>query len=193
MGRPRQVSDEQILSATRDRVFAEGPSVSLEVVAEELGVSVPALLKRFGSRRALMLAALRPPAPEWVDVVKRGPGEGSLELQLSEMFQLISDFFSKAIPCMTALRESGISMREVYTERPTRGLDAVARWLRLARDQGLVTATELETAAFAIVGALQARVFFAHLMKAPISPRAQREYITELASFFARALTPAHS
>ena len=96
MGRPRQISDEQILTAMRSCVLARGPNVALEVVAKELAVSVPALLKRFGNRQKLMLAALRPPdEPEWIAEVARGPGEGPLERQLLEMFERIFAFMSR--------------------------------------------------------------------------------------------------
>ena len=39
MPRPRQVTDEAILAATRDCVLERGPHVSLDVVAERLGVT----------------------------------------------------------------------------------------------------------------------------------------------------------
>ena len=63
MGRPRQITDEQILDTTRTCVLEHGAQVSLDVVAERLGVTAPALLKRFGCRQELMVNALRPPAP----------------------------------------------------------------------------------------------------------------------------------
>lgn len=61
MARPRQISDEQILTTMCSCVLSHGPQVSLDLVAKELGVTGPALLKRFGTREELMLRALRPP------------------------------------------------------------------------------------------------------------------------------------
>src|SRR5205809_765396 len=114
MGRPRQISDEQILATMRQRALAEGPNVSLDLVANELKVSTPALLKRFGNRQALMLAALRPPEdPEWLAVARRGPGDGPLEAQLVDLFERIFAFMAEAIPCQTVLRESGIPMQKL--------------------------------------------------------------------------------
>jgi AcrR family transcriptional regulator len=195
MGRPRQVSDEQILAVMRERVLAHGPSVSLDLVAEELDVSTPALLKRFGNRQALMLAALRPPEnPDWIQSLLEGPGEGSLEAQLTEIFSRIQAFVVEVAPCISALRESGIPLSAFFTKKqtPELGIRALQTWLDKARKQGLVTAreTETESAAFAILGALHHRAFHAHLMKRPFKAQAQREYATDLARLFARSLAP---
>ena len=74
MARPRQVTDEDILRAARDCALDHGPGVSMELVAERLGVTPPALLKRFGSRKALLLAALRPPDElPWMRALEAGP------------------------------------------------------------------------------------------------------------------------
>src|SRR5262245_56950630 len=109
MARPRQVSDEQILAQMRRVVLAHGPSASLELVAQALDVSVPALLKRFGSRQQLLVAALRPPeSPEWINQVAAGPTEAPFRQQLLDVFTQISDFMEEAVPCLTVLRESGI-------------------------------------------------------------------------------------
>jgi AcrR family transcriptional regulator len=193
MSRPRQVSDEQILAAMRKHVLAEGPSVPLDNVARSLKVSVPAVLKRFGSRQALMLAALRPEDdPAWVKSVQAGPDERPLQAQLLDMFTQISDFMELALPCLSALRESGIPPSQIFTnmDGPLRGLKAIQRWLSLARKRGLVTAPEVDTAAFAIIGSLQTRAFFSHMMKMKFSERDRRQYIQELAQLFARSLNP---
>lgn len=63
MTRPRTVTDQAILDAARHCAMERGPAVSLDVIAERVGVTSPALLKRFGSRQDLMIAALRPSDP----------------------------------------------------------------------------------------------------------------------------------
>lgn len=58
MGRPRQASDEDILKATFRAVARLGPArLTLRDVAREAGISAAALVQRFGSKRALLLAA----------------------------------------------------------------------------------------------------------------------------------------
>jgi AcrR family transcriptional regulator len=58
MARPRLVSDDAILDATR-RVLAEtGPAqLTLAAVGERAGLAAPTLMQRFGSKRGLLLAA----------------------------------------------------------------------------------------------------------------------------------------
>jgi AcrR family transcriptional regulator len=57
MSRPRTVSDEQILVATMKMMAKLGPvKLTLADVAEEAGLSPAALIKRFGSKRELLLA-----------------------------------------------------------------------------------------------------------------------------------------
>src|SRR5436309_2352946 len=77
-----------------------GPSVSLGLIAERLGVTQPALLKRFGSRRALLLAALcSHEEPEWVKALAADPDDRPLREQLDEILGRIATFFAEAVPC----------------------------------------------------------------------------------------------
>lgn len=56
--RPRQASDEDILKAAFRAIARLGPArLTLADVAREAGVSAAALVQRFGSKRALLLAA----------------------------------------------------------------------------------------------------------------------------------------
>lgn len=57
MGRPRTVTDDAILAATMRAMARRGPvELTLADVAEEVGLSPAALIKRFGSKRGLLLA-----------------------------------------------------------------------------------------------------------------------------------------
>src|SRR5688500_15706603 len=56
--RPRQNTDLQILQATFRAIARLGPAkMTLAAVAAEAGVSAASLVQRFGSKRALLLAA----------------------------------------------------------------------------------------------------------------------------------------
>ena len=58
--RPRQASDEDILKAAFRAIARLGPAkLTLADVAAEAGVSAAALVQRFGSKRALLLAAAK--------------------------------------------------------------------------------------------------------------------------------------
>jgi AcrR family transcriptional regulator len=192
MSRPRLVTDDQILTAMRRGVLARGARVPLEAVADELSVSVPALLKRFGTRRALMIAALKPPArPDWLEAIRRGPDARALETQLHEMFTRILNYLGEVVPCVAALRESGVPPERIFAKRsgPERAHEALRRWLELARERGLISATELDVVVHAMLGAVHGRAFFAHIRNQQPTARVQRDFVTELARFFTRALT----
>ncbi len=191
MARPRQITNEQILAAMKAAVLSFGPAVPLEQVASSIGVTGPALLKRFGSRQALMIEALRPPErPEWIENVLAGPTGAPLQSQLTTIFTGIAEFMADVVPCMSALRESGVSPQQIFskTRGPEAGLRALQQWMTAARAKGLIIANEAETAAFAMLGAIQMRAFLAHLMKQEFSAASQHRYLEELAAFFTRAL-----
>jgi AcrR family transcriptional regulator len=185
------VSDEQILESMRQHVLMHGVQVSLDVVAADLGVTAPALLKRFGSRQALLVAALRSRiTAEWVEAVNAGPTTGPLAKQLADLFAHISAYMHEAVPCVMALRESGLPREACFPDprQHERGLLAVRDWLERARGAGLVAASELDAAAYAIIGALQTRAFFSHLMQRKTTKRELRAYAEDLGRFFARGL-----
>lgn len=194
VARPRLISDEQILATMRASVLEHGPQVSLDVVAGQLNVTGPALLKRFGSRRALMIQALRPPeSPQLLSVLQRSPDTRPLDAQLEELLGALWDFITEVLPCIAALRESGIPHDEVFDvkrDSPGRFIKLLHRWLEQARDQGLVEGDVLEAAATAMLGAVQTRVFTAHVVKQPLTARHRREYLRDLTQFFTRALSP---
>jgi AcrR family transcriptional regulator len=167
MARPRVVSDEEILEAVREAVLNVGPHVSLDIVAERLGVTAPALLRRFGSRNDLLLAALRPDSrPPILDYIEAGPDARPLAEQLAELFTQASDFFATAVPALTALRESGIpvdALCRAPDAAPLRVLKALTGWIERAQKRRLLAVPDAQAAALAMLGSLQAPAFLRHL------------------------------
>lgn len=193
MARPRTITDEQILGTMRSSVLEHGPAVSLDLVAEKLGVTGPALLKRFGSRQKLMIEALKPPEiPTWVALHRELDGR-SLESQLESLFTHMWEFLSEAVPCVMALRESGIDdhlLQKAVGPGPLRGLNALVKWLELARAASLIASDDVETAAYTMMGALHMRTITTHLTRQSMATRHHRHHLRGLASFFAGALAP---
>ena len=69
MARPRGISDEDLLAAAQELLYEVGPAAfTLEKAAARAGVSAATLIKRFGSKRQLLLALNR----RWVASI--GPG-----------------------------------------------------------------------------------------------------------------------
>jgi AcrR family transcriptional regulator len=194
VARPRLISDDQILVSMRKNVLAHGAGVSLDVVAEELGVTAPALLKRFGSRQALFVKSLLPHRPpSWLKALDAGPDDQPLEAQLEAIFTEVAQFFGEMIPCMAALRQSDVThkdMSQYQKHGPTIGRDAFARWLERARTAGLVELEQPVMVANAVLGALWSQLFMAHLQMKQWSLREQKPYLKELARLFGRALCP---
>ncbi len=192
MARPRQITDEQILEATRSAVLQHGAQVSLDAVAQQLGVSAPALIKRYGSRNALLLAALRPDERALDALFAEPLDERPFVEQLAELLDGLSKYFARTMPCVMALRECGVAHDTIvqHIKRPMSVL-AIAgctRWLQATRDRGLVDGALIDTAATAIVGAVMTRQVSAHLSQSAPTRRSQLAHQRELATLFSRAL-----
>lgn len=194
MARPRTVSDDDILASTRRACMEFGARTSIDFIAEKLGISAPAILKRFGSKDRLLIKALSPPAePAWVHQVANGPDSRPLVQQLEEMFYLISSFFAEIIPCLSALRESGVDVHnvEAMQKAPLLGIEAIRVWLDEAQAAGLVHCEDADTAATAMLGSVQFHGFLSHIVRRTWSESAQRKYNRSLAELYAAAFAPA--
>ncbi|HJN76548.1 MAG TPA: helix-turn-helix domain-containing protein [Myxococcota bacterium] len=180
MSRPREVSDEEILDAAR-RVFIEhGPSVATSVVAKELGVSAPALFHRFGSKRALLIAALKPRRFPMFERMQEGfATDTSLEVQLLEIAEAFGRFAKELHPCMGMVRAAGITPEEIFASYdippPLRGMQAFCAFLQQAQDAGAIRPGPVLPMALAFVGGIQGPVFLSfHLGQEVIDMDAYR-------------------
>lgn len=195
MARPRQVTDEQILETAREAFIEGGPSVSTAVIAERLGVSQAALFKRFGTKEALLVAALVPPErPSWVRMVEGGPDDRPLTTQLVEIGMAVSAFFEELVPRIMTLRSHGVCPHELYREHetpaPVSGKRAMAAWLERARGRGLIRDVDPETAAMLFLGSLHMRAFLHHIEGTPSDERPLEDQVTRLVDMLCRGLEP---
>lgn len=194
MSRPRRVSDEEILDAVRGAVREEGPHVSLDLVADRLGVTAPALFRRFRSRNDLLLAALRPEErPPFVAHLDAGPDDRAIDVQLDDLLNRIGTFLATALPCMTALRESGIPLAQLHATfedpPPLRAARALAGWLERARARGLVAVDDVHMTATAMLGAVQAPIFLRHLAN-ETGPWDAKGFAQQLTDLLLRGVAP---
>ncbi|MFO0727788.1 MAG: TetR/AcrR family transcriptional regulator [Myxococcota bacterium] len=192
MGRPRQVTDEQILTATRQVVLERGPQVSLDAVAQELGVTSPALLKRFGNRQTLLVEALRPNMDQLERLFQEPIDARPFVDQLDDLLERLSRYFRSMFPCLMALRESGIPREEfesmVKLPPHVAAVRSMEAWLGGMEERGFIRTDATETVAMAIVGAISTRTITHHFAAKFRLTRTQREYQRELAELFASAL-----
>jgi AcrR family transcriptional regulator len=194
MARPREVTDEAILEAAR-RVFLEhGPAVATSVIAKELGVSAPTLFHRFGNKRALMIAALRP---------KRGPvlldggydAARSVEAQLLDVAQRFVAFFLSMSREMATLAAAGISPSDIFGSYegeppPVQTLRRLSEWFVQAQEAGAVQPGDAFAMAMAFMGGVQAPNFL-RMTCGQHAPEqcAPQHYLPIFVRIFARGVT----
>ncbi|TNE87281.1 MAG: TetR/AcrR family transcriptional regulator [Deltaproteobacteria bacterium] len=159
---------EVILSAAR-RVFrTKGCHATVDEVASEVGISGPALFKRFGTKQALMLEALRPTAPtDWLAAVRQGPDGRPIREQLVEISTELASWMDDIVPAMAILRAAGHSPEFIHAEyglpKPTIMLRDLAGWLARAAEGDRLRVEEPVVAAMTWLGSLQVRAFMTHL------------------------------
>ena len=174
MARPRQVSDEDILSAARTVFLEHGPSASTQSVADAVGLSQPALFKRFGTKAEMMLKALLPKrGPEWMLWVESGPVAGvDGRDQLVELLTRVNAFFTEFAPCFGMLHASGIAHNDVMARfdepPPRRAHRLISEWLERAADMGLMRPSSFNSVALALIGAVHSRVMLEHMVQLPV-------------------------
>lgn len=198
MGRPRQVLDEEILVAARACFIEHGASVSTETIASRLGVSGPALLKRFGSKRELLKAAFAVGvAPPWLPLVEGGPDARDFPEQLREVALAIDDFFRKMVPAFSLLREAGITPEEIRgkeeTARPVQVQQAMASWFRRAQERGFLRPGDPIVMASVFLAGVQYRYFLAHVTQQSVPTEQEDPWIERLLDILWRGVGPAGS
>jgi AcrR family transcriptional regulator len=196
MGRPRQVLDEEILVAARACFIEQGAAVSTEVIAARLGVSGPALLKRFGSKRELLKAAFAvPETPGWLRVLEAGPDERPLPEQLHELARAIDAFFREIVPGLAVLREAGIGPEEWRGGRdkppqPVRSHLALAGWMRRAQEQGRLRRADPEVMGSLFMAGIQHRYFLAHVSGQSVPEEETDPWLERMVDVFWRGVEP---
>lgn len=155
--RPRSVSDDDILAAARVCLFARGPSATIEEIAKRVGVSGPAVLKRFGSKEKLVMRALVSEAPP---DLSHGPEPGDLRPQLLRVLLHIERMLRQAAPALATMRAGGANVSQWIVNAPPRlARRHVRAWLEQARHSHGLTHPDLETASDLLCSLVEARGF----------------------------------
>lgn len=151
MARPRETTDEDILSAARRCFLAEGAQVSATRIAGEIGVSHTTLFNRFGSKEGLLIAALGPPdVLPWAADLDSGPDKRPITAQLVEIGHVISGYFQEIAAGFSVLQAAGISRERVFEGRtteptPVQAFKALSSWLRRAQEAGRIGLCDVDT------------------------------------------------
>jgi AcrR family transcriptional regulator len=153
------VSDEAILDAARTCLLARGPSATVGEIAARLGVSGPAILKRFGTKENLVARALLSEAPP---DLSQGPEPGPLRPQLVAVLLHIERLLLEAVPRVATLRAGGVKASQwLSRNHPRMARRSLLGWLECARRSHDLSHRDLEAAADLLVSLVEARGFLA--------------------------------
>ncbi len=193
MARPQTISDSEIAGAAREAFLAHGAKTAVAQIADRLGVSAAALFQRVGSKAQLMLLALAPELPPTMDNLAAGPAlDRPIGVQLHEhLFELLT-FLQSVIPSLIVLRAAGLFPPPKRKTQAAKA-DAKARpptpqelrqllgaWLAEAKQQGRVDVKNPQVCAEALLGAMEARCFNAHLGGPDYVRGDDRTFLTDL-------------
>ncbi len=182
MARPRQFTDEQILDVARDVFLREGAQVSTQKIADELGISQPALFKRFGNKETLLLRALLPQQiPAVINAIGEGPDPRPIPDQLVEIGTRTLALLRDLIPRIQVLKSAGIEPVEHLGHRgeppPLRHRRLTTEWLRKAHVAGRVSDHDFAAVAALLLGALHARIFMDMHAPGLTDTKSDEEYV----------------
>ncbi|MFH2006947.1 MAG: TetR/AcrR family transcriptional regulator [bacterium] len=194
MGRPRTVTNAQILRAAREIFIEQGPRAPTAVIAERLGLSQAALFKRFGTKEELLMAAVRPPPPPWLAQVQQGPDERPIPEQLKELGVQIAEFMDDLVPRMGVLHAAGIDPRKMMESDdvppPIQNFASLKDWFRRAQAAGRIGPGKPETITLSFLGALNASAFFKHLARVSIGIPDREVLVDDLVELLWRSIAP---
>lgn len=145
MARPRTVSDEDILAAARAVFLEHGAQASASQIAQAVGLSGPALFKRFGTKEKLFVRAMAPAnMPAWVLHCQAGPDDRPIRDQLQDIGEQIQGFFVMMLPRMATLHGSGCmdkAFDHFPVPPPVAAFSALTHWFEVAMETGRIRST----------------------------------------------------
>ena len=163
MPRPPLVQTEEMIKVARTQFTSDGHTASVHAIARELGLSHSALLQRFGSKRASLVQAMKPPSDfPWPKEFLTGlPDQFEHALMhLRDTCEMMCSFFREYVPCMHVLEASGVQSHEVFHDGvplPLRACDVIASWVERGQKKGIFGPCDPATFALTLVGAMHSR------------------------------------
>lgn len=196
MSRPRSFTDEAILDAAKAIFLAEGPTGTVEAIADRVGCSVATVFKRFTTKEALMITALAPPPPvRLLQLVGEGPDASrAIDVQLLTVLTELIEWMGSVVPGVAVLRMAGFTPREVFSRLglpgPPKYIEELAAWLRRCHEAKLLEVDAPEAAAVALFGAAQVRAFLNHLEPGRTHTDSVAEYAASVSDLLLVGMLP---
>lgn len=195
MGRPKQVTDEQILKVARELFLKEGYSVSTATIARTLGVSEATLFKRFSTKLELFKAAMGFPKFDIDGVRARFYKNKDTKQGLIEAVEEIIKFQTELLPMILRLLSvpSGISIDSIKgnpDSPPLKMTRLVAEFLAELDDKGLISINDPLITAKVILGATHNFAYLHLLLQDEFKKEEVRRFARELIELLWNGIAP---
>jgi AcrR family transcriptional regulator len=196
MVRPKQMSDKELLEIALECFLEHGANVSAQVIADKVGISQPALFKRFGTKEELFLQAVVPsddfPVIEWIDA---SPSSDPFQPQLVQMLEQVWEMLKWVMPRVRLLRESrlprGTAMSRYKTPPPVMLIRSIAGFIERAQEQGLVRPNlNPQFVSQWIFGALMGQFYLSETIGGKINLRDNTPFIKSTVDFLVHGIKP---
>lgn len=192
--RPRTISNQQILESAKRCFLQQGPHASMELIAEDLGVSSQAVLKRFGSKQKLILAAMAPEEARWIPLVESGPDNRPIRQQLTELLEELATFFVQIARQISVLRFSGIDPRDLmsrYDEAPPlRDIRVLGAWLNRAAERKLIRPIDSNAMAMMMLTSMHGPAMLTDMLGKHPTGHSQSDYVNFVVDILLQGLEP---
>ncbi|MEA2568487.1 MAG: hypothetical protein QOI24_488 [Acidobacteriota bacterium] len=192
MGRPPRITREQLLETARRVFVAKGyETATLAGIAAELGVTAAAVLRHFGSKHELFVAAIHSGAvevPEFISALQAIDPATDPRIVLRAIAERFIPFAQTTIATNLAVymhnRASTSFVLPFDTSSdsspPKRGLRMVTEYFRRAAAAGVVRIRDPRAAALLFMGSLQSYVFLHQILNVSAKPYPLDDYIDQL-------------
>ena len=158
MGARSRIPDEALLDAARDVLMRDGVGATTAAVAEHAGVSEALLFKRFGSKEALVQAAMAAERPAWMAIVDAAEGAGDLRGHLEAVGIGMIESLRQEMPRAMMLwsKSPGEHFAGPGDPPPVAGMKRLSTWFEREMRLGRMRRTDPEILARVFSGAIVA-------------------------------------
>ena len=194
MSRPRKVTDDEILSAAA-QIFEEGGlNASTEKIANAIGISQPALFKRFGTKKALSFRAVLHSLNQNLEcyLSEISYDERPFDIQLIEMCERAIAFLHTQMPKIRLMQGLGVDLlrRAVPHDDipPIRHHRHMTAWFQAAIDSNHIEHDSASGLAAQFLGAMIAHIHLSEFGEA--QHKTAKDYAVVVANTLLHGISP---
>jgi AcrR family transcriptional regulator len=165
MGRPRTITDEEILHAAAALFLERGPTTRTSDIADALGISEGTIFKRFPTKDLLLRRALLFEPLNLEPFLTESVGGAPVSETLASVVRQLIAFYIEMLPRAMMLRHVGAfdPMKEFQGDPdapPLRVIHAITSYLSAEAQRGRIHLRDPEPAARMLMGAAMNHAFF---------------------------------